>query len=429
MRKNRNRKKEENKRRFEAIKDLMSTFAMTTVAVVAAVTLIPASPKAEIIKAVALTDEIVYQVNITDEDNALDLSTVFVVLENQLEYYEQAINLGENSGYFDNLKQDTQYRLSVYGSKGFGQERLDTLKITTKEKVGGTILSVTPNQMHFMTTYTVEISINDPNSSYTSIDLYYGYSYDHDDAFVYDLIPITSMKETIELSDIYTNDAFHIYIEATTVNGVEILDEIWVTPPFELYTSIYTDYINSENIGFYIYNDMHVDNMSYVMNIYKNEVFIRSEQVALADSLFEGNQFIIKDLLPNTTYNFECIATYQNPQTLRQETQSIYAEEITTLDTYTYTYDIASFDDYYEVTINLNDPYDYFQNAYYESYDTSGEQVIHLDWDSYQFNGSLNEKSITFTIYKPTPSAYQITIGMQNQNNYLINQIIEIIIN
>lgn len=428
MRKSRKQKNEENKRRFEAIKDLMSTFAMATVAVVAAVTLIPASPKAEIIKAVALTDEIVYQVNITDQDNALDLSTVFVVLENQLEYYEQAINLGENSGYFDDLEQDTEYRLSVYGSKGFGQERLDTIKITTKEKIGGTILSVTPDQMDFMTTYYVDISINDPTLVYSSINLYYGYSYEHDSEFFYESILLTSMKEIVELTDIYTHDRFHIYLEATTVEGTEILDEIWVTPPFEMDSSLYVDFINSKQVGFYVYNDMLVENMSYEMNIYKNELFIRSEKIVLQDSLYEGNQFIIDGLLPNTTYNFECIAMYQHPQTLRQETKTIYTQEITTLNTYTYTYTIETLNDYIEITINLDDPNDYFQKAYYESLDTSGEQIMYLDGESYTFNGSLNDKSITFTIDKPISTAYQITIGMQNQNDFLINQIIEIII-
>jgi hypothetical protein len=173
---------------------------------------------------------------------------------------------------------------------------------------------------------------------------------------------------------------------------------------------------------------MDIENISYEMNIYKNDLFIRTKQIVLTDGLYEGNQFIIDELSSNTTYNFECIATYQNPQTLRQETKIVYSEELTTLDFYTYTYTIEPFEDYIEVTINLDDPNDYFQNAYYESYDTSGEQIIYLDWESYTFNQSLNEKSITFTIYTPTSPAYQITIGMVNQNNYLINQIIEIII-
>lgn len=231
----------------------MSTFAMTTVAVVAAVTLIPASPKAEVIKAVALSEEIVYQVNVTDEDNALDLSTLFVVLENQLEFYEQSIGLGENSGYFDSLKFNTEYRLSVYGSKGFGQERLDTLVITTGDKVGGTILSVTPEVFDFSTNYIVDVSINDPNLKYTSVTLYYGYRWEHDSELQYSSIDITSSRMEIELSDIFTSEPFHIYIEGTTLEGTEVLDEIWVTPAFELYASLYLNYINSKEFGFFIY--------------------------------------------------------------------------------------------------------------------------------------------------------------------------------
>ncbi len=428
MSKSRRKKNEETKRRFEAIKDLMSTFAMSTVAVVAAVTLIPASPKAEITKVVALSEEIVYQVNVTDEDNALDLSTLFVVLENQLEFYEQFISLGENSGYFDNLEYDTEYRLSVYGNKGFGQERLDTLMITTGEKIGGTILSVTPETIDFSTSYFVDVSVYDPNLKYISINLYYGYISEHDTELQYSSIAVTSSRMNIELFDIYTSEAFHIYLEGTTSEGTELLDEIWVTPPFELYTSLYMNYINSEEIGFFIYNDMDVGNISYEMNIYKNDLLIRTDQIILEQSEFEGSEFVIDELLPNTTYALECIATYTNPQTLRQEQDIIYQEEITTLDVYTYSYSVETFNDYIEVTIILNDPNNYFQNAYYESYDTSADYHIFLDSETYLFNDNGNDKSVTFTILIPTTSAYQITIGIRSQFDYSVKQIIDIII-
>ena len=428
MSKSRRKKNEETKSRFEAIKDLMSTFAMSTVAVVAAVTLIPASPKAEVIKVVALSEEIVYQVNVTDEDNALDLSTLFVVLENQLEYYEQSISVGENSGYFDNLEYDTEYRLSVYGNKGFGQERLDTLMITTGEKIGGTILSVTPEITHHSTNYYVDVAIYDPNSKYITINLYYGYISGHGTELQYSSVPVTSSRMNIELFDIYTSEAFHIYLEGTTTEGTELLDEIWVTPPFELYTSLYMNYINSEEIGLYIYNDMDVGTISYEMNIYKNDILIRTDPIVLEQSEYESNGFVIDELSPNTTYVFECIATYTNPQTLRQEQDIIYQEEITTLDVYTYSYSVETFNDYMEVIITLNDPNNYFQNAYYESYDTSGDYDMYLDSGTYLFNDNGNDKSITLTIFIPTTSAYQITIGMRNQFDYSVRQIIDIII-
>ena len=428
MSKSRRKKNEESKRRFDAIKDLMSTFAMTTVAVVAAVTLIPASPKAEVIKVVALSEEIVYQVNITDEDNALDLSTLFVVLENQLEYYEQSVSVGENSGYFDNLEYDTEYRLSVYGNKGFGQERLDTLMITTGEKIGGTILSVTPETTDFSSSYYVDVSIYDPDLKYDTIILYYGFSWGHDAEFQYSSIDVTSSRMTIELLDVNTSEAFHIYLEGTTSEGAELLDEIWVTPPFSLYASIYMNYINSEEIGFFIYTDMSVETISYEMNIYKNDLLIRTDQITLEEGEFEGNDFVIDELSPNTTYALECIATFTNPQTLRQEQQTIYQEELTTLDVYSYSYSVETFDDYLEVTIILTDPNDYFQNVYYESYDTSGDFDIYIIGETYLFTNIDDNKSVTFTIYIPTASSYKITIGIRNQFDFSIKQIIDIII-
>jgi hypothetical protein len=125
-------KNERFRRQYEIIKTWMSSFAVTAVAAVAAVTLIPSSPKATIIKAEALNNEIIYQVSVTDQDQALELETLFVVLENQMEYYEVPISLGESAGYFAELNPNTEYRLSVYGSKGFGQERLDSVVLTTE---------------------------------------------------------------------------------------------------------------------------------------------------------------------------------------------------------------------------------------------------------------------------------------------------------
>jgi len=433
MLKSRRKKNEETKRRFEAIKDLMSTFAMSTVAVVAAVTLIPASPKAEIIKAVSLNEEIVYQVNVTDEDNALDLSTLYVVIENQLEYYEQSISLGENSGYFDSLAYDTEYRLSVYGSKGFGQERLDTVMVTTKEKVGGTILSVTQPNPEDTTNYVVDVSINDPNTKYSSIILYYGSAWEYNTEIEYSSIEVTSPRMDVELFGIYTTEPIHIYIEGITIDGTEMLDEIWVTPPFEFYSSVYMSYMNSEEIGFYVYGEMRAENVSYKMNVYKNNALVQTETLILSvgdeEEYHYGNdEIIIKDLSPNTTYDFECIAIYTNPLTLRKEKEIIYEEEITTLETYSYTYSFEEFDEYLEVTIILDDPSHYFQNVYYESYDTSGEYDMYLYGEMNYFSANEFDKSVTFTIFKPTASSYQIEIDMRNQTDSSIKQIIDIII-
>lgn len=437
MRKSRKeRKKEEyTKRRFSAIKDLMSTFAMSTVAVVAVVTLVPQSPQADITKAVAMDEEIVYQVMVTDEENALDKSSLYVVLENQLEYYEHPANLGENSGYFDNLSLDTQYRLSVYGNKGFGQERLDTVLLETEPFIGGIILSVTPESVEHSTSYSVDISINDPSNTYTSYKLYYGvlmdyYEYedppeDYEPEYEYSSIPITNDDQAIILNDIWTSEPFHIYLEGTTIDGTTVLDEIWVTPPFELYSSIYLESIGQDRLGYHVYNDSHIGKIMYTMNIYKNDTLYRSDDVVLGESSHEGARFTIDDLSPNTTYNIECIAKYKNPQTLRNEEQIIYEENITTLDAYSYTYNKETNSPYLDIEITLNDPSDLFQYVYYEVYDTTGEYSMYITSESNYFMIDGDNKTVSFRIMIPELETYEIIISLRNNLSYTTKEIVE----
>lgn len=427
MKKERRKKGEEQKRRFNAIKDLMSTFAMSTVAVVAVVTLMPASPKAEILKAIPLSDEITYQVKVTDEDNALDTSTLFVVLENQLDYYEQPISLGENSGYFNDLKPNTQYRLSVYGSKGFGQERLDTIKLTTKERIGGTILGVEKETIDYATTYRVDVLINDPEQIYTSIQLFYGYQWESEAELDYYSLAINEDRTMIELTDIYTSLPVHIYLEATTIDGLKILDEIWVTPPFTLYASVYMEYINRSQVGFHLYGDMDVGDIDYVMNVYKNDFLLRTESIIITENGHHGSSFLIDDLQPDTNYTLECIATYTNPQTLARETRVLYHEEITTLKDYSYTYNKNISSNNIEIFFSLFDPSDYFQYLYVEIYDTSEEYEMYLESESYYFLVDGEEKTASFMVTTPTTSSYKIYISMQSQTIYSARELIDTI--
>ena len=425
--KTRKQKNEDLRRRYDAIKDLMSTFAMSTVAVIAVVTLIPASPKAEIKKVVALSEEVVYQVNITDEENALDASTLYVVLENQLEYYEQPVTLGENSGYFDNLSYNTDYRLSVYGNKGFGSERLDTKMVTTKEKIGGTILSVRQEGIDYNISYIVDVSIFDPDMKYSEITLYWGESFHEEQEIEYYNTAITETRMEIVLDNISSSNQFHIFIEGITLDGSELLDEIWVTPPYQFYGSAYLEHINSEEATFHAYADMDIGEIQFKINAYRNDMIVKSKTFTSDPEMYEENGFTITGLRPGTTYIFECIAIYTNPNTLSQEQQVIYTEEITTLSAYNYTYEMEEYDTYYEVSIVLQDPGNHFDTVNYNVYDTSEPYEMYVSGNGYILEVNGDEKTITFTIDKPVLNSYNIRITMTNTNEFLILEIIDTI--
>ncbi|MGE4321175.1 MAG: hypothetical protein AB7E61_06985 [Acholeplasmataceae bacterium] len=420
-------KRKEFNRRYDAIKNLMSTFAMSTVAVVAVVTLIPTSPKAEIIRVETLSEQVTYQVNVTDQDQALDESSLFVVLENQMEYYEQPISLGENSGYFDALSPDTDYRLSVYGSKGFGQERLDTLMVKTRATVGATILAINKTSLDYFTSYTVDILIYDPDDIYQSITLYYGYLSEYETLYQYESIQVLDDRSSIEITDIYTKEPIHFYIEAMSNDGLIVLDEMWVTPPFTFYSSMYFNYATNQAIYLSLYNEMVDDlDVTYTLYIYnENDVLLRSELVDLSLTSFQDVSVYIGDLTPSTIYHIICEATYINPQTLRTEDVMIYDDILETLSDYQLqTFVIQEYDTYYEVYIVLDDPSNYFDSIYVELYDVSGDYMTYIQSDTYMLIINQDLKTISFTITKPPSQSYQLTIMMQSTSNYEIRDII-----
>ncbi len=423
----RKEKGEEINRRFEIIKNLMSSFVVGTAAIVAAVVFIPASPKAEIIKIESTIDLVAYQVTVTDEDNALDLSTLVVTLENQFEYYETPISLGENSGYFEQLEANTEYWLNIYGSKGFGQERLDSRMVRTRASVGGMILNVDKVQLDFETSYVVDVSINDPDQIYQSVTLYYGYAveWEPDLPIQYSAVSVSSNREEIELFDIYTTEPFHIYLEGMTADGAELLDDIWVTPPFELYSSMYVERMNDDAVYFSIYGDMQPElEIAYQLNAYIGNILIKSVDVDIGENDYHDIVTGITGLSSGKTYRIEGIATYKNPITLRRESSVIYEEEITTLEDYNISYSVTPYDDYLEITITLRDPNHYFQVPSYEIYEIIDGQEMWLNSESSDFILNGDEKTVTFNVYIPVDTSYRLSIEVQNQTDFTIRHVI-----
>ncbi len=422
----RKEKGEQINRRFEIIKSMMSSFIVGTAAIVVAVIFIPKSPIATIIKTHTLIDTVSYQINVTDEDNALDLSTLVIVLENQFEYYEQPISLGESSGYFYNLKQDTDYWLNIYGSKGYGQERLDSAIVKTRNHTGGFILNVETIQSDFETTYTVDVLINDPEGEYQSVNLYYGYhvEWEPDMPISYTSIPITSNSEQIELHDVVTNEAFHIYLEAVTNDGTETLDDIWVIPPFETHSSMYLSRINDNAIYVMLYRDMNESlNSRYHINAYIGDILISRVDVDIGDDIYEM-EVGIAGLATNKTYRIEGVVTYINPQTLREESTVIYEEEVTTLASYELSIEILPTDGYIEVTITASDPNHYFQIPYYELYEVTDDHDMWLSEQTFMFTQNGDLKTSNFTIAIPINITYRLVIGVRNETDYTIKHIL-----
>lgn len=260
------------KSRLEILKTWMSSFVMGTAAIVMAIILIPSSPKASILNVTIFQTEVVYQVEITDQDESLDLDSLTIVLSNQFVEISKPLEFGMNVGMFDQLSPNTLYSLSVYGSKGFGNERLDVITIKTEDRSGGAIISQTlVETFEWNHHYSIEVLVKDQENLYGDIYLYYAYLYEEELDPVYVSTLILNEREIIELLDVpIYNNIVHLYLEAELLSGgFVVLDELYFAVPFQLETSIYLEHIDQNIIEYSFYPDYSSEQIvNYTFDLY-----------------------------------------------------------------------------------------------------------------------------------------------------------------
>ena len=424
------KKQQKDKTKLETLRTFMSSFTLTVCAIVVAAVIIPKSPVAAIKSVRVFQTEIVYQVEVTDQDHALDLSTLKVVLDGQLENYSYPLELGINVGVFDNLRPNTSYQLNVYGSKGFGQERLASMRVVTKTNSGGAIISYElMDTFDFYLSYQVNVLLNDDEDIYSEVNLYYAYKYPDDMIDNYETIPITESHQVIELLDVPNEHTeVHLYLEATLKSGgTTLLDELTFNVPFHLQTSLYLNQLTSSSLQYQFYKDYYyTQNVVYRAKLYFGHMLV--DEYILEDSgldtHYHGLYINFKNLKKNTDYKLIISSTYTNPYTQRTETKILHEEEVRTLGDYSIEYEITHYETHSEVYIFVIDPNHYFQVPYFTIYEIFDNVPFYLDGESFSFTPDGNGKYTSFIINHPGIYPYQLVIGIRNQNDSTINQII-----
>ena len=419
------------KSRMEILKTWMSSFVMATAAIVATILFIPASPKASIVNLQVFQTEIIYQVEITDEDQALELDTLVIVLSNQFVNISRTLDLGKNVGIFEGLNPNTIYKVTIYGSKGFGNERLDEQVVKTEERSGGAIISnKLIESFEWNHHYQIEVLVKDEENIYGDVYLYYAFI-DEMMTPVYDDVIIPQNRFTLDIFDVPTyNITVHLYLEAKLLaGGTIILDELYFAVPFKLESSIYLERIDQNLIEYSFYPDyMHEGPITYVFDLFYGKQKVKSiviEYKYNEDMIHTSSNHIIFDQLRKSSiYRIIVSATYQNPITLRKESIQLIEEEVETLGDYRIDFDIYKDLDLYHVDVYLNDPNHYFQNVSYVIYDTSGEYPMYVEGMNYGFIPDLNGKYQSFSFNVPNLANYQIVIKVYNDTSYLIYHVL-----
>jgi len=406
---------------------------MTIGVVIVVVAFVPKSPVATIDRIQAYSDALSYQVFVSDEDQAIIDGTLIVTLENQLETYKQPLVTGISVGLFDQLNKNQDYIMKVLADKGFGLEVLAETKIHTLDTLGASVIaadnmSSADSQMLF---YNVKTYASDPLDEISAFYFTVAYEYSTDQYHnSVGTFPINEgVTETMVEGIPNQNVKVIITVYGVSANGDIEMDRLVIHTPFKIEASMYLQSVTDSTIsvGAYGYGSQ-VDSLEFTLNLYNHLELIASMEIVFPDSSsgqeYEEPTYLFQHLRPDTLYRIEMVATYIDPFTFESIRVVCATQEARTLLPYDYTYQLHEFDTYYEVVIELNDPFDQFKNSYYYTY-------VYIDGmrQFYETNTSplvLSDgiKNVSLVIVKPESDDYLIIVNINSNSSYYISQTI-----
>lgn len=420
------------KSKYEIIKSLFQAVTATVVSVVAVTVLIPKSPIANFDKIKVFSHEIIYEVNVTDEEFTVEDNTLTLVLENQYVSLSKPISIGNNYGSFSNLEDNTKYNLSVVYNKGFGNEIIAKESIVTKNDLVVAITDVNyqRNEIDELTTLDLSLLYGDV-SEYADLSLEYAVDYGYSEELLYETISLIDLPEIVSLEFYYQPSQIEYVFLVSGVKNAQtwIIDEIHYKPPFELNAEVYLGYFNDNEAAFYIYQDSNLDfEVDFRVDLYHgvNQVNSIDYEITSSEQHQHGSPpFLIDKLKPETEYRFVFIATYISPDTLRSQEMIIDEIVVNTLQEPIYEISIIENDNTYDVNVVFyKGDFDYLNYEYYY-YDEAYEYYSYYSSNSFDFIVNEEGSSISFTIQKGGHQDFYIEISMMSKSDYHIRKIIE----
>ncbi len=405
--------------KFQLFKSLFQALSTTVVTVVFVVVIIPNSPKASFDSIKAFSDEIIYQVSVNDEDNAIQGSSIKVILENQLTKEVNYIDVGQSMGSFTGLNPNTLYNLQVVFDKGFGDEVLAKTEVYTEAAFtaafSGYNLLETGETSYL--NYLVNIKYSD-EFNYDTVRVRYGLLYPSSEEIeIFQTIAISPMQTEFLLEDILSYQAILVVILEVEDNGVFIpLDEVRIVLPFTIHSSMYLAYYNDHQAAFHLYFDYELPSATYWLETRLNDYLIDKTEVKQTGFDHHSSLHLVENLLPERDYVFQLYARYFDPITL-QTKETIFSEvSLTTLEAFTYNYEIIEYDNYYQVTISTNT--DVFDQGFYDVYYIEEEISYYYSGSVFDFIQVDDNYSVSFRIDKQSFTDYYIEFGIRSSSEY-----------
>lgn len=315
-------KKLKQRTKFDLVRSIVQAFTLTVVAVVAVTVIIPKSPIASFDKIKAFSHEIIYQINVTDEDQVLENDQLILVAESQYERIEQIIKVGQNYGSFKDLRQNTKYQIKAVYDKGFGEEVLVKEVVNTSSELVAAITNVNePDYLNQNNFYMFEITYGDTRN-YSNFQIKYAIKYeDYSGEIYYNYLSLGNLENSFEIN-FYPEykSSLIVILEATYENKTVELDSLEVKAPFTLYGSMYLMSLEENVAEVAVYKEGHFDfEIKYIVEVYKNDRLVNEFKLSSGLETEHDETLFIRNLSYDTDYYLLFKAFYKNPDTLRDE--------------------------------------------------------------------------------------------------------------
>ncbi len=420
---NRKMKMNENRKRH-AIRNWLSSLAVTTVVVVATVLSPSSPPSAQFNRIGTFDDSIYYGVTVSDTASTILEETLMIMIESQYDHYEYPLNLGMNTGVVDSLRENTPYLVRVVGSRGYGTETLAQETITTVKRTGGAILSVkllTEDPSLYELDYQIRTKYNDFDQAFESVHLKYCIEYHDmyqeplDECIDFTEIELMSTDSSSNIKVPNYNVTIYVELEAVlNAGGVQTLDSYTFKTPLKIDGSLYVYDVSDQSIELSVYVDFSiVEGIQYFIELY-DETLLK-ERKEIIDQPMEihtdSMTYEFFGLIAETEYRVQLIARYIDPTTSQSKELVIASLEVITAPEYDVSINVTEEIDAYIVEIEIDDPHNILHQFHYVIYDVSGEYPYYVS--EYPIDMTLtfdNLKVASFSVIKPIGYDYEIRI-------------------
>jgi hypothetical protein len=204
-------------------------------------------------------------------------------------------------------------------------------------------------------------------------------------------------------------------IEGMTAEGdTVILDQYQWQAPLRFEGSVYATDISYDSITASVYlSDPGIEGCHYELQIFEEIKKIQTIEVFPTDfhTMHDEPELVITNLKANTEYHLELWAFYEDPITSEPMAVLIQQSHATTAPVYTLTIDWTDQGSYYQIEINLNDPYHVFEFISVMIYDTSQEWDLLLSSEALAPSSVEGDQMVyAFEVIKPDIEPYEVRI-------------------